>query len=186
MSNPRKIKFLDPREIEDTISEVAELARSQGIEVALVGGVAMEIYGSDRLTKDVDVASREPLRDIVRLRPLSFGGHACLTARTKHPVDIIVRQDDYAALYDSALDRAVDVGLPLRVVTAEYLAALKMAANRDKDQGDLKKLVELSVLDLGLARSIIKKYLGEYAAREFDSLCEEVAWRRSKGLRPKE
>jgi len=180
MPNPHKIKFLDPREIEDTISEIAELAHSQGIEVALVGGVAMEIYGSDRLTRDVDVAAREPLHDLVPLHRLAFGGFACETKHKKHPVDVIVRQDDYAPLYEAALDRAVDLGLPLRVVTVEYLAALKMAANRDKDQGDLKKLIKLEVLDLSLARSIIKKYLGEYAAREFDSVCEEVAWRRSK------
>ena len=180
MTSPRKIKFLDPKEIEDTIAEIADLARSQGIEVALVGGVAMEIYGADQLTMGIDVAARVPLRGLIALQTLSFGGYAGTTIEGKHPINVIVRRDEYSSLYEAALDLAVDVGLPLRVVMPEYLAALKMAANRDKDQGDLRKLIELGVLDHDLTRSLVKKYLGEYAARELDSVCDEIAWKKSK------
>ena len=51
MSHPsKKAKFLDPAEIEEAILEVSKLAAAKHIEVALIGGVAMELLGSDRLT----------------------------------------------------------------------------------------------------------------------------------------
>jgi predicted nucleotidyltransferase len=172
-------KFLDPREIDEAIAEVAQIALSEGVDVALIGGAAMAAYGSDRLTKDVDFASLAPLAALTTTRSLSFGGYAARTP-AGHPVDVVVRSDEYQALYDEAVDASADVGLPVRVVLPEHLAALKMAAAREKDVLDLKTLVRLGVLDLPRTRSIVKKHLGEYAARELDSLVDEVAWEESR------
>jgi hypothetical protein len=170
-------KFLDPREIEKAIADIAEIARREGSEVVLVGGVAMALYGSDRMTKDVDFASRTMLVGLKVVKPLSFGGYAALSPHG-HPVDIIVRHDEYTSLYDEAIDRACDVGLPVKVVSPEHLAALKLAASRDKDEMDLKSLIRLGAIDISTTRSIVKNHLGEYAARAFDSLCDEVEWLR--------
>jgi hypothetical protein len=174
-------KFLDPRAIEETIVEIAEIAARERADVVLVGGVAMEIYGSDRMTKDVDFASLTMLEGVKIVKPLSFGGYAAKSTATGHPVDIIVRSDEYSSLYAEAIDHAVDAGLPVRVVSPEYLAATKMAAGRDKDEMDLKTLIRLGVIDVAKTRSIVKSHLGEYAARELDSLCDEVAWHLSRG-----
>lgn len=172
-------KFLDPRTIEQTIAEIAEIASRERSDVVLVGGVAMELYGSDRMTKNVDFASRTMLIGVKIVKPLSFGGYAVLSP-AGHPVDIIVRCDEYAALYDEAIDRATSADLPVKVATPEYLAALKMAEGRDKDEMDLRTLIRLGVLDVARTRSIVKSYLGEYAARAFDLPREEVAWQMSR------
>lgn len=178
-----KIKFLNPDDIEETISEIAAIAIRNRVNTALVGGVAMSVYGSDRLTKDVDVACRdEYLPELKQLKELSFGGFSTKSL-SGHPVDVIVRNDAYRPLYAAAIEDAHDEGLPLPVVSPEYLAALKMAAARDKDMFDLETLFRLGVLNLDKTRSIIKQYLGEYAAREWDSLVAEFEWKsaREKG-----
>jgi hypothetical protein len=175
-----KIRFLDPGDIKEAIAELAVISERAGMETALVGGIAMSVYGSDRLTKDVDVACRTGMLPGMRkLKELSFGG---ISARSPsgHPVDIIVRSDAYRDLYDDAILNALDEGLALPVVSPEYLAALKMAAARDKDMLDLETLVRLKVLDLKKTRSIIGRYLGEYAAREWDSLISEFEWKSSR------
>jgi hypothetical protein len=175
-----KIKFLDPGDIEEAIAELAEISERTGIDTVLVGGVAMSAYGSDRLTKDVDVACRdEGLPGLRRLKDLSFGGFSAKSP-SGHPVDIIVRDDAYRGLYEAAIENAQDEGLSLPVASPEYLAALKMAAARDKDMLDLETLFRLGVLDLKKARSIIRQYLGEYAAREWDSLISEFEWKSSR------
>jgi hypothetical protein len=176
-----RVKYLDPKEIDETLAEVAEIVRSEGVDVAVVGGVAMMVYGSDRLTKDVDVATsdRECPSGFVEVRRLSFGG---IVARTPggRVVDLILRDDEYEDLYNAAVDASRDEGLPLPVVTPEYLLALKMAAARDKDVMDVKYLLGSGVVDLKVARGIVRDFLGEYAARELDSLSAEVEWRKGR------
>jgi hypothetical protein len=172
-------RFLDPKDMAEAILEVAEMARHAQTRVVLIGGAAMVLYGSDRMTMDVDFASREYLPELTIVRSLSFGGYAGLS-RSGHPVDIIIRCDEYAPLYEEAIDHAVDAGLPVPVVDPDHLAALKMAAGREKDELDLKTLIRLGVLNHHKTRRIVKTHLGEYAARTLDSLCEEVAWLKSR------
>lgn len=175
----RRVKFLNPGDVEEAIGEIAEIARREGLDAVLVGGVAMSVYGSDRLTSDVDVACRKYLRGLRKLKELSFGGFSAKSP-AGHPVDVIVRGDAYHLLYEEAIDNSLDEGLPLPVVSPEYLAALKMAAARDKDMLDLRKLFDLGVLDVAKTRSIIKRHLGEYACREWDSLISEFEWKATK------
>jgi hypothetical protein len=174
-----RIKFLDPDDIEEAIVEIAAIAERAKVGAALVGGVAMEAYGSDRLTKDVDVACLDDLPGLEKLKGLSFGGISTKSP-SGHPVDIIVRNDAYRSLYAAAILDARDEGRALPVVSPEYLAALKMAAARDKDMLDLETLFRLEVLNLPITRYIIGRYLGEYAAREWDSLISEFEWKASR------
>ena len=175
-----KIKFLNPDDIEEAIAEIAMISAQTGIKTVLVGGVAMSVYGSDRLTKDVDVACRdEYLPGLKILGNLSFGG-VSTKSPSGHSMDVIVRDDAYRSLYIAAIENARDEGLALPVVSPEYLAALKMAAARDKDILDLKTLVRLRVINIKKTRSIIQQYLGEYAAREWDSLISEFEWKSSR------
>ena len=174
-------KFLDPRDIEETIVEAANAAHKGKVDAVLIGGVAMMVHGSDRLTKDVDVACYdETLPGMMVIRPLSFGGVATMTPKG-HLLDVVVRADDYRLLYVAAIDHSRDEGLALPVVTPEYLAAMKMAAGRDKDELDLKTLIKLGKLDRGLTKDIIHEHLGRYAAKAFEALCAEVDWRATRG-----
>jgi len=176
-----RVKYLDPKVIDETLSELAEIARREGVEVVVVGGVAMMVYGSDRLTIGVDVATAdgEYLVGLAVVRRLPFGGIVSRTPGGRE-VDLIVRDDEYEDLYTAAVDAARDEGLPLKVVTPEFLLALKMAAARDKDVFDVGYLLGSGVVNLKEARKIVREFLGEYAARELDSVAAEVEWRKGR------
>jgi hypothetical protein len=57
----------------DALGKVASVAEDNGVAYALVGGIAMHLYGSPRLTREVDViaTARLPLTPEKRL---GFGG----------------------------------------------------------------------------------------------------------------
>jgi len=173
-------KFLDASHVRIAIGEIAKMARGKNIRPVLAGGNAMQIYGSDRLTTDVDFLASAVPTEIVVEKPLSFGG---VSGRSPggFPVDIIVRNDDFAELYASAQNDPIEMGLPVPVVKPEYLAAMKLVAGRAKDEEDLKSLIRLEAIDLGKTREIIRKHLGAFAVKEFGSFVDEVAWRKSRG-----
>lgn len=181
MTGFKQANFLGRAEIEDVINEVAEIAEKDRITVALAGGAAMQVYGSDRMTKDVDfLASHEPSRSSFsknwRLKPLSFGGVSSFSKK-KVPVDFIVRNDDQSSLYEEALSEAVDGGGPIRVVSSEHLAVIKLAAGRIKDEEDLRFLLAAKAINLAKTRSITKKFLGFYGVDCLNSFVDEVEWR---------
>lgn len=177
MTGPRKL--LDPAKLEEAALQVAALAAGSGIRVALLGGMAMQIYGSDRLTGDIDFVADAVLADLPKGKPLSFGGEQTRT-RSGVPVDLIVRDDEFQRLYEDALSSAPKLRGPgplagIRIVSPEYLAAMKMLAGRRRDHDDLEFLI-LHKLDTVKARKIIAKHLGPFAAREFDANVLETRW----------
>lgn len=178
---PKRVKYLDPKEIDETLAEVAAIAFREHIDVVVVGGVAMMVYGFDRLTKDVDLATDdEYLPGLLKeVRKLSFGGMVARTPRGR-VVDLIVRDDEYRDLYSAAVNSARDEGMPIKVVSPEYLLALKMAAARDKDELDVKFLLGSGVLDLKASRAVVKDHLGEYAARVLGAMYAEVEWKKGQ------
>jgi hypothetical protein len=174
-------KFLDPALLAEAVGQVGALAKAEGVRVALIGGFALQLYGSDRLTGDVDFAAEESVRALPRGTALSFGGEQT-EAPNGVPVDIVVRHDDYAPLYADAVEKATRVrGVPVLVARPEHLAAMKMVASRVRDDADLEFLIASGTVDPTKARRIIRKYLGPYAADEFDRVVEVVAWKTSRG-----
>ena len=141
----------------------------------------MQLYGSDRLTGDVDIAAVERLKALPRGKALSFGGEQT-RAPNGVPVDLVLRNDDYASLYDEAIEQAARIrGVPVPVAKQEYLAAMKMVAGRSRDTADLEFLIASGAVSSSKARKIIRKHLGIYAADEFDRVAEEIKWRASRG-----
>lgn len=174
-------KFQDPAAIEGAIAEVAARADESGVRVALIGGMAMQLLGSDRLTWNLDFVCSGLIEHVQIRNMLSFGGASVSTSRG-YPVDLIVRNDAYSALYEEALGSSVvEPGLPVRVVQPRYLATMKMAAARDKDKFDLKILIRLGVVSFEDVAPIVKKHLGEYALRELKRIFDEAAWMASVG-----
>jgi hypothetical protein len=97
-------KFISPEQINWAIDLMKSVAEQQGITVILIGGVAMQAYGSPRLTKDIDFAvdqsfNRPPVLSF--LGPINFGGEA-LVAADGTKIDVILRADEYKELYDEA------------------------------------------------------------------------------------
>src|SRR5437016_9151272 len=76
------------------LQQVTATAESNGVAWALVGGIAMHLYGSPRLTKDVDVIASTTL-PLVAEKRLAFGGerYRVEVRQRDVPVDWIVRKD---------------------------------------------------------------------------------------------
>jgi len=120
------------------VNQLAKIAEREGIEWALAGGVAMHLYGSPRLTKDVDVISMKRL-SLESIRPIGFGGESyeVSVGKKKIHVDWIVREDNYRQYYAQALRDATTLKNGLRLITTEWLAILKYIAGREKDLDDV-------------------------------------------------
>jgi len=163
-------------ELMDAAAAVAQAAN--GGDVALAGGLAMQVWGSRRLTGDLDVVANSDLGYTGPM--LSFGG--VRTQEHEIDLDVIVRDDEWRGLYEEALTEAVEVsGVPMPVIAPEYLAAMKMVAGRSKDEGDVRYLVLMGDFDRKKAEAIVRRHLGPYAVKEFRAVIDEAAWRKSRG-----
>ncbi len=172
--------FLDPARIEAALAEVADRAKRAGTRIALAGGCALQLYGSDRFTQDVDLLVDGPIPGMRSRGALSFGGVRTV-AGNGVPVDLIARDDQYATLYAEALLAAHRIpGVPVPVLTLPYLAAMKLAAGRGKDESDL----EFILCDIGAPwkaiRRVIREHLGLYALDEITSIRAIAVWKRKQ------
>ncbi len=133
--------LLDDESAIEAIETVGKLANKNNIEWALAGGLAMILYGSERLTKDID---------IIASKTLPLGSHALLkqggvrylvqTSKQGVAVDWIVRNDEAGRFYQAALVEAVVIkNIP--VVKPEWLVILKFIAARTKDTDDYRFLL---------------------------------------------
>jgi hypothetical protein len=177
----KKTRFLSIDQIGSSIDLVTDLAARQDVRIALAGGAALQLYGSDRFTKDVDFVASALLDGLIVVAPLGFGGAQCMT-NDGVPVDLIVRDDDYAGLYDAALLAAIRVeDVPVPVISADFMVALKLAAGRDKDLLDLKfLLLESTDVNYESARSIVRQHLGVFAANELDRYLADFQWTKER------
>ncbi|MBL8188383.1 MAG: hypothetical protein JNK38_10270 [Acidobacteria bacterium] len=139
----------------EAAQQFGEMATREEIEWALAGGIAMHLYGSPRLTKDVDIIASNHL-SLTPQHSLSFGGSSYNLQVGKYNVQIdwIVRSDGYRELYRNALKEAIRLPNGLRVVTPEWLAILKFNAGRQKDLDDIVFLLQQEKL---VDRSAVKQ-----------------------------
>ena len=130
------LDLLDDESATEAIKTVAKIADANGVNWALVGGLAMAIYGNDRNTKDIDIIADKllPLENKGLLRQ---GGERYLikTHKKEVAVDWILRNDEFKKLFQIALDEAVKIN-DVPVLTQEWLVILKFIAGRFKDQED--------------------------------------------------
>lgn len=127
----------------EAAQKAGQLATQEEIEWAVAGGLAMHFYGSDRMTKDVDIIASANL-SLTAQHPLSFGGSSYTLQIGKYAVQIdwIVRNDSYRDFYHRALREAINLPNGLRVVTPEWLTVLKFNAGRQKDLDDIVFLLK--------------------------------------------
>lgn len=183
-----RVKFLSQEELDRGIAEVAEIAQVEGRQVVLIGGGALQFYGSDRMTRDVDFVFDEQPEALPSLAKLSFGGIKSASP-TGVPVDIIVPTPDVdgqyvgpEAVYLEAMTYGRKVkGVPVQVASAEYVVVLKMLAKRPKDLADLDFLLTSPAVDLEKAKRMVDRLLGWYAVDDFNSYLRTARWNRSCG-----
>lgn len=133
-----KLKFdlLDDESAMQTIETVGKLADENNIDWALAGGLAVILYGSDRLTKDVNIIASKPL-PLKKEGLLMLGGERYIvqTAKKTVAVDWIIRKDEAKKFYQEALKNAVMIA-DTPILSPEWLVILKYIAGRFKDQED--------------------------------------------------
>jgi hypothetical protein len=143
----------------EAAQKIGETATSENVSWALAGGIAMYLYGSPRLTKDVDIIASNRL-SLQEIAPLNIGGSSYIVEIGKYTVtvDWIVRNDGYTKYYRAALTEAVSLPNNLRLISPEWLVILKMFAGRQKDYDDAvfllaqKDLVDRSKIKENIVR----------------------------------
>lgn len=188
----QKGKFVSPEQIVSSMRLMGAICERAGVSAALVGGVAMQLYGSPRLTKDVDLALNDDTDDISpleELRRISFGGKACLTP-DRVRVKLIVRNDEYRELYRSAVvaaGRIMDTDGDFTVVSPEHLAAMKFATQDEGHILDLKWLLnQPDLVNVQETKKIVYKLVGgKFAVECFEGILDQVElarWKRQRSL----
>jgi hypothetical protein len=174
-SQDKRFKHLAPEVLDEAVAEIAELAADQGLAVALVGGYALQHYGSPRLTGDVDFCIEGNLTGLKRVGSLSFGGKQ-VAASNGVTVDLIERDDSYAELYADALSKAKRMrGVQAPIVSIDHILAMKLEAQRPKDLADLAFIINSGLLDLKKARRIVRDFVGgDYAVRDLDNMIKHA------------
>ncbi|MGI8554935.1 MAG: hypothetical protein ACR2LT_01060 [Pyrinomonadaceae bacterium] len=149
------------------IKKLAKIAEKERVEWALARGIAMHLYGSPRLTKDVDVVSEKVL-SLEGKHRLSFGGisYEIKVGKKIVTIDWIFRNDDYIEYYQQALKDAVKLPDGMKVLTPEWLVILKSIAGRPKDRDDAVFLLKnQGKLNRDLIKENVVKVGGEDAWR---------------------
>lgn len=145
--------------------QIGDLAEAEKVEWALAGGIAMYLYGSSRLTKDVDIIASGNV-SLKEDAPLTFGGsyYTVEVGKYKVAVDWIVRNDGYARYYQKALAEAVSFPNGFQLISPEWLLILKMFAGRQKDYDDAVFLLkEKGLVDRPKVKANIVGVSGEDA-----------------------
>jgi hypothetical protein len=154
------LDLLDEESATEAIETVAEIAEANNIDWALVGGLAMALYGSDRTTKDIDIIADKFL-PIEKIGELRQGGERYLikTGKKEVVVDWIIRKDEFQKLFAEALREAVRINA-VPILTPEWLVILKFIAGLFKDQEDAVFLLSRNGL---VNRNTIKEHIIKHA-----------------------
>lgn len=173
MNKPKiNLNVIDSDSASQTVEIITKLAEEHGVNWALVGGLAMNLYGSDRLTKDIDVIADKllPLPQSQIVGKLKQGGERFNAETDKNvvSVDWIIRNDVFKTMFNEALKSAVKIN-DVPVLTPEWLVILKFIAGRFKDQEDAVFLLSRKGL---VDRKLIKEYIVKSAG--------EISWELAK------
>ena len=157
-----------------TSARVAQAARDsarelteQGIQFALIGGLAVNAHGRPRATTDVDyIVPRDAQEHLGVGGALSRRLGVVTLDYDGISVDCLLVRDLFLL---AELDTPVMVeGFP--VVSVEALVYLKLIANRNRDERDIIDLIES-----GINTESVKAYLGENAPSLVEDFEQVVA-----------
>lgn len=144
------------------LNQLAAIVRAlehAGIEYALVGGLAVAVWGAPRATQDIDLLVRpesvdavvavvEPLGFRFRALPITFRDGMTLQRVSKIEdgalltIDLILVDANLEPVWASRVRLELD-GVPIWVISRTALIQMKVAAGRPQDAADIEKLEEL-------------------------------------------
>ena len=146
----------------ELVARIAITLEGAGINGALIGGHAVNVWVEPRLTVDIDVAVMSGVATTHLSRALTDAGFTTEVEvdanaksgpgflrirdnQTSMMVDFLVAKTDFET---GVVTRAIAAdGLELPVATAEDLVVLKLISFRPKDQKDLLELGKIEGLD---------------------------------------
>jgi hypothetical protein len=142
----------------DELVMVIQALDASSVEYALVGGLAVGVWGAPRATKDIDLLVLP--EDVARAKncvracdytlealPMRFADGMELERVKKvagsemMTVDFILVNQNLEPAWSSRQRRETDV-VPLSVVSRDALIAMKLSAGRPQDHADVIKLTE--------------------------------------------
>jgi hypothetical protein len=170
VSGPRSLETLAETVAPQVLLDAIEASRrltELGVPHALIGGLAVGLYGHPRATKDVDylvgasafdqmsplLVFRAELRDLARVGVIDF-----MPLPLGHP--------------ELAADLRVPSGDEIPVIGPEGLVLMKLLANRVQDRADI-----IALLDAGISAASVTIYLRANATQfvtRFAELVSEV------------
>ncbi len=145
--------------LQQTLTDLVQWLREEGIPFAVIGGIAATFRGDARFTADIDVVIGVDLDEALQLiqrlpqsvfQPLFPGVDEVLRASyllplrhsvTKVSVDIAVGMSGFER---QAISRATEVeisGCQIPIVTAEDLILMKLLAGRPRDIDDVRNIL---------------------------------------------
>ncbi len=172
-------RFITPAQAETFIVMVREAAKAQGVQWALVGGVAMQWHGSPRFTGNCDIAVTGTimLKDLDPLIPTTAYGGLKWLAPDNSRLTTIDRRDGYRGLYHEAIHEAWEDDR-YRVVRPEWLTAMKFACQDSDHDLDLQWLLRRGsqgLTDLEKTAKIVSRHLGgQFAETVFRKAVAQV------------
>lgn len=158
-------------DLEEQFIAVVEALRAHNVRFLVIGGVAMNAYGSHFVTRDIDIYYARDLQNLSalaealapfhpRLRGVEGGLPFRWDARTLRSglnftlntdagaLDLLAEvpgDDSFEALWSRSTERPL-FGVPVRVVSLDDLIGMKRAAGRDKDKLHLRELERLQAV----------------------------------------
>ena len=142
----------------DELLRVVASLDAAKVDYALVGGLAVGVWGAPRATKDIDLLVRAEALDAARAAlqgcgytlaalPMRFSDGMELQRVSKVDagrlmmVDLILVNAQLEPIWQSREQRSLE-SARLWVVSRDALIAMKLAAGRPQDQADVVKLTE--------------------------------------------
>lgn len=159
--------------------EVSSFFASRKMPYALIGGLAVQVWGHARLTVDADMSVAAPLTTgsapLVRLitehfpsrsaEPVDFAGKTrmvLITASNGVEVDISLALPGYEdQLFARAVDYEIEPGKAIRLCSAEDLIIHKCVAGRPQDISDIQGVVDRQGKKLDAA--YIRRWLKDFS-----------------------
>jgi hypothetical protein len=176
--------------------EVGGFFAERGLQYAVIGGLAVQVWGNARLTIDADLSVAAPLAagaaELVRLitgrfpsrsaDPLDFARSTrmiLVTASNGVEVDISLALPGYEdQLFARAVDYEIEPGKAIKICSAEDLIIHKAVAGRPQDLSDIQGVVYRQGQKLDTA--YVRQWLAAFAEALADPAVQErfeTAWK---------
>jgi len=144
----------------EEFTAIAQALEADGVDYALVGALAVGIWGAPRATQDIDMrvlpTEIEKAKEVARkcgfmleALPMKFNDGGIELCRVSKIVngrplmlDFLLVNESITAIWQSRQRRDTDIGV-ISVVSRESLIAMKLAAGRPQDLVDVAKLTEI-------------------------------------------